>query len=80
VTQPVLDILGITTGQAEQLVTGVVTVVVASAYYTLARLVEQALLQGREGVDSVLARFPWIVLVGWPSTPSYGARSGAVRR
>ncbi len=70
-TGPVLDAFGVSEGTAERAVTGVVTVVVGSVYYSLVRLAEERARHLSVLLGRARRRWPWIVLVGWPSTPVY---------
>lgn len=59
VTPWVLDVLGVTTAQAERAVAGAATVVVGGVYYFAVRLLERYRSQ------------LWGWLLGWAAAPSY---------
>ena len=71
ITQPTLDLLGITDGQAEQGVAGLITAVAASVYYSAVRYAETRRAKIDGAVTRLRRRWPWIVLVGWPTPPQY---------
>jgi uncharacterized membrane protein len=71
VTGPVLDVLGVSEGSAERLVSGATTVVVGSVYYSLVRWLESRREWAAEVAQRARRRWPWIVLLGWHQAPVY---------
>lgn len=71
VTQEFLDLFNVSDQQAQQVIAGVLTVVVGTVWYSALRWLEERRGRAQNLGEKVRARLPWIVLMGWPTAPTY---------